>query len=81
MVKRINQELLTDIVDSLNGKRLTGYQIFAVLEGKYHRLSRRLVYHYLSLALKRGDVKVETVIEEGKFSWGNSSKKRYYTRA
>ncbi|MCL4400476.1 MAG: hypothetical protein M1348_01745 [Candidatus Parvarchaeota archaeon] len=81
MVKKINEELLSDIINELSGKRLTGYQLFNTLKEKYPLLSKRLVYHYLSIALKRGYVTVEKVNESGKFSWGIFTEKKYYTRA
>lgn len=80
MVKRLNEQLLSDILDELSGKRLTGAQIFTILKPKYPSLSKRLVYHYLSVALKRGEVTVENVQEEGKYSWGPMAHKKYYTR-
>jgi Fe2+ or Zn2+ uptake regulation protein len=81
MVKKINEELFSDIINSLTGNRLTGYQIYNLLREKYPHLSKRLVYHYLYIALKRGEVAVDKVMEEGKFSWGHTTEKKYYTRA
>ncbi len=81
MVKKLNEELLSDILNELSGKRLTGSQIFSILKPKYPYLSKRLVYHYLSIALERGEVAVEIVSEEGKYSWGGLAQKKYYTRS
>jgi hypothetical protein len=81
MAKKLNQELMDDIINSLSSQRLTGYQIFNIIKDRYHHLSRRLVYHYLSLALKRGEVKVERVVEKGDFSWGKTTEKKYYTKS
>lgn len=81
MVKKLNEELLSDLVDELIDKRLTGYQLFDLMKDRYPNVSKRLVYHYLSIALKRGYVKVEKVVEIGKFSWGATTEKKYYTRA
>lgn len=80
MVKPLNEDLLSDILNELSGKRMTGSQIFSLLKPKYPGLSKRLVYHYLSVALKRGNVSVEAVSEEGSFSWGGMTRKKYYTR-
>lgn len=80
MVRRINHELMNDVLNALENRRLTGYQIFGMIKDRYHHLSRKLVYHYLSLALKKGDIKVEKVTEEGDFSWGKTTEKKYYTK-
>ncbi|MCL5009890.1 MAG: hypothetical protein M1433_02860 [Candidatus Parvarchaeota archaeon] len=78
--KPLNKDLMTDVLNELSGKKLTGSQMFSILKPKYPYLSKRLVYHYLSIALKRGEVSVETVSEEGKYSWGSFTQKKYYTR-
>ncbi len=80
MVKKINEELFSDIINSLDGKRLTGYQVFGLLKEIHPKISKRLIYHYLYLALKRGEISVSKVTEEGKFSWGRLTEKKYYTR-
>jgi Fe2+ or Zn2+ uptake regulation protein len=80
MVKRLNEDLMSDILNELSGKKLTGSQLFSLLKSKYPSLSKRLVYHYLSVALEHGQVTVETVSEEGKYSWGGFANKKYYTR-
>ncbi len=80
MVRKLNQVLMNDILNVLKGQRLTGYQVFNIIKDNYHHLSRKLVYHYLSVALKRGEVSVEKVTEEGSFSWGKTTEKKYYTK-
>ncbi len=80
MVKKINEELLSDIINSLSDRKLTGYQVFGLLKDTHQNISKRLVYHYLYLALKKGEISVSKVTEEGKFSWGRFTEKKYYTR-
>ena len=73
MAKQLNLGLMRDILSTLEGGRLTGYQIFKLLKTDHGRLSSRLVYHYLYIALEKGYVKVEKVSESGSFSWGSTT--------
>ncbi|MCL4398995.1 hypothetical protein M1293_00575 [Candidatus Parvarchaeota archaeon] len=79
MAKPINQEIIDDILLILEGRRLTGYQIFKLLKDKHPRLSSRLVYHYLYMGMEKGYLKVEKVSESGNFSWGSTAEKKYYS--
>ncbi len=80
MVKKINEELMSDVVNALGNDRMTGYQIFNAIKDRYQFLSKRLVYHYLKVALLRGMVEVESVEEAGKYSWGRFTSKKYYRK-
>jgi hypothetical protein len=81
MAKKINEELLNDIINTVGSEQLTGYGIYKALKEKYEGLSSRLVYHYLKTALARGDLIVIEKIEHGKFSWGDTVHKKYYNKA
>ncbi len=81
MVKRLNEELMADVLSALRGQKLTGAQVFNALKETRHGLSKRLVYHYLYVASKRGLVTYDTVIELGDFSWGKTAEKKYYRLA
>ncbi len=78
MAKKLNEELMKDIIDALSGSRLTGYQVYNKLRDTHPFTSRRLVYHYLKVALNEGKIASESVKETGKFSWGGSADKKYY---
>ncbi len=80
MAKKINDELLSDIINTLTDRKMTGYQVFGALKDTHPGISKRLIYHYLYLALKKGEISVDKVTEEGKFSWGKFTEKKYYTR-
>ncbi len=79
MAKKINAELYNNILATLEGKRLTGYDIYKSIKGRYHHLSARLVYHYLRMGVEEGRLAVEESTENGRFSWGETARKKYYT--
>lgn len=78
MARKIDKELMETILSTLSSGEKTGYEIFKEIKKKGGKVSSRLVYHYLYLALKEGKVTVETKNELGNFSWGNTVNKKYY---
>ncbi len=50
-----------------------------MIKEKHPYLSARLVYHYLRLGVDKGELNVEESTEKGKFSWGETAKKKYYS--
>ncbi len=78
MVRKIDKELMEAILAELSNGNKTGYEIYKTLKKTGRKISSRLVYHYLYLALKEGKVTVENKNEIGNFSWGNTVNKRYY---
>ncbi|MCL4373043.1 hypothetical protein M1384_03200 [Candidatus Parvarchaeota archaeon] len=78
MVRKIDKELMEEILATLSNGGKTGYEIFKEIKKGGRKISSRLVYHYLYLALKESKVTVETKNELGNFSWGNTVNKKYY---
>ncbi|MGC8533036.1 MAG: hypothetical protein ACP5MV_00155 [Candidatus Parvarchaeum sp.] len=78
MVKKIDKELMESVLSSLSNGEKTGYEIYKEIKKEGRKVSSRIVYHYLYLALKEGKVTVENKNELGNFSWGNTVRKRYY---
>ncbi len=78
MVRKLNQELMDEIINELSHGDKTGYEIYKELKRKGLKVSSRLVYHYLYVALKNDRVKMETKNEIGNFSWGTTTRKKYY---
>ena len=78
MARKIDKELMEAIISALSNGEKTGYEIFKEIKNRGRKVSSRLVYHYLYLALKEGRVTVETKNELGNFSWGNTVNKKYY---
>ncbi len=78
MVRKIDKELMEEILATLSNGGKTGYEIFKEIKKEGRKISSRLVYHYLYLALKESKVTVETKNELGNFSWGNTVNKKYY---
>ncbi len=78
MVRKIDKELMEAILAELSNGNKTGYEIYKTLKKTGRKISSRLVYHYLYLALKEGKVTAENKNEIGNFSWGNTVNKRYY---
>ena len=80
MSKHFNYDLFNKILEILNGRKLTGYEVYKFLQSEGIITSKRLVYYYLSIGLKKGYLKVETVDSIGKYSWGEVATKKYYSR-
>ena len=78
MARKIDNELMEEILSELSGGEKTGYEIFKEIKKRGRKVSSRLVYHYLYLALKEDKISVETKNELGNFSWGNTANKKYY---
>ena len=78
MARKIDNELMEEILSELSSGEKTGYEIFKEIKKKGRKVSSRLVYHYLYLALKEDKISVETKNELGNFSWGNTANKKYY---
>jgi DNA-binding PadR family transcriptional regulator len=78
MARKIDKELIEAILSELADGNKTGYEIYKALKKSGRKVSSRIVYHYLYLALKEGKVTVENKNEIGNFSWGNTVNKRYY---
>ncbi len=79
MVRKIDTELMDDIMKTLSdGGEKTGYEVYKSLKKSGRRVSSRLVYHYLHLALKDNKLDMESKNETGKFSWGTTARKNYY---
>lgn len=78
MVRKIDKELMEAVLSSLSNGEKTGYEIYKEIKKDGRKVSSRIVYHYLYLALKEGKVTVENKNELGNFSWGNTVRKRYY---
>jgi DNA-binding PadR family transcriptional regulator len=78
MVRKIDKELVEEILSAVSKQEKTGYEIYKEIRKKGRNVSSRMVYHYLYAALKEGKVSVETKNELGKFSWGSTASKKYY---
>jgi DNA-binding PadR family transcriptional regulator len=78
MARKIDKELMEEILSALSNRDKTGYEIFKEIKKRGRKVSSRLIYHYLYLALKEGKISVETKNELGNFSWGNIVNKKYY---
>ena len=78
MARKIDKELREEILSALSNRDKTGYEIFKEIKKRRRKVSSRLIYHYLYLALKEGKISVETKNELGNFSWGNIVNKKYY---
>ncbi len=79
MAKKLNDELMSDVLRALEASRLTGYQVYNKIKDAHPFVSRRLVYYYLKTAEKNGSVNVHKTRESGKFSWGDAAEKKYYS--
>lgn len=78
MVKKLDKELMEEIIKTLSGGEKTGYEIYKSLKKEGRTVSSRLVYHYLHVALKENRLSMESKNELGNFSWGTTAKKNYY---
>ena len=78
MVRKIDKELMEAVLSALSNGDKTGYEIYKEIKKAGGKVSSRLVYHYLYLALKEGKITVENKNELGHFSWGNTVNKKYY---
>lgn len=60
--------------------RCHGYEIYSTYIAIYPKVSQRSIYYQLKRGEALGMFRVERVVEEeGRFSWGTTAKKRYYT--
>jgi len=80
MSKPFNNELFNEIVNTLkHNNSMTGYDIYKSLKSRGIYVSKRLVYYYLSFGIKHGYFKMDVKEESGKYSWGSTANKKYYS--
>ncbi len=78
MARKIDKDMMEAVLSALSSGEKTGYEIYKEIKKTGMKVSSRIVYHYLYLALKEGKVTVENKNELGNFSWGNTVNKKYY---
>lgn len=78
MARKIDEDLMNAIMSAVSKKEKTGYEVYKELKKSGRKVSSRIVYHYLYVALRNGKVSVESKNELGDFSWGGTAIKKYY---
>lgn len=74
---RVRQNLIEIL---FRKKKAYGYELYKAYCGIFPEVTLRVVYYHLKKGASLGEFKIEEIkAEKGKYSWGDTSEKIYYS--